>query len=150
MNKEIKKKWLAALRSGKYKQTRNQLREVVADGEDGFCCLGVLCDVVNPNGWDVTHEERAYFCNDSSWVRDATLPPDIQDIADIDEGGDFRLKSLPLRLRLRIQKELPGAALNVSSLSGLNDAGASFELIADIIEADPTWTGEYYEEGDTE
>lgn len=36
-------KWIAALRSGKYKQTRGRLQ----DG-DGFCCLGVLCDSVVP------------------------------------------------------------------------------------------------------
>ena len=32
--------WLEALRSGKYKQTKNTLRT-----PEGFCCLGVLCDI---------------------------------------------------------------------------------------------------------
>lgn len=36
-----RKKWVKALRSGKYKQAEGQLR----DG-DRFCCLGVLCDVL--------------------------------------------------------------------------------------------------------
>jgi hypothetical protein len=40
MKESIKKKWLQALRSGKYKQTAASLQ----DG-DGFCCLGVLCDL---------------------------------------------------------------------------------------------------------
>ena len=40
MNPEIKAKWVAALRSGEYKQGRGQLRS-----EDLFCCLGVLCDL---------------------------------------------------------------------------------------------------------
>jgi hypothetical protein len=40
MNPEIKAKWVAALRSGEYKQGRGQLRS-----EDRFCCLGVLCDL---------------------------------------------------------------------------------------------------------
>ena len=40
MNKEIKRKWIEALRSGEYKQAQHQLR----DG-DRFCCLGVLCDI---------------------------------------------------------------------------------------------------------
>ena len=41
MNKEIKQKWIEALRSGKYKQTRGKLK-----GRNGaFCCLGVLCDI---------------------------------------------------------------------------------------------------------
>lgn len=43
---EVKKKWLKALRSGKYKQTGNQLVEINDDNKPvAFCCLGVLCDV---------------------------------------------------------------------------------------------------------
>lgn len=41
MNQDIKAEWVAALRSGKYEQTNGALK----DG-GGFCCLGVLCDVV--------------------------------------------------------------------------------------------------------
>jgi hypothetical protein len=40
MKKSIKKKWLEALRSGKYKQTVRNLKD-----NNGYCCLGVLCDV---------------------------------------------------------------------------------------------------------
>ena len=40
MNKELKAKWIAALRSGEYPQTRQALRD-----DQGFCCLGVLCEV---------------------------------------------------------------------------------------------------------
>lgn len=40
MNAELKAKWVEALRSGRYSQTRGALRD-----EDGYCCLGVLCDV---------------------------------------------------------------------------------------------------------
>jgi hypothetical protein len=47
MNKEVKKKWISALLSGKYKQGRNSLR----DREEKFCALGVLCDVIDPKGW---------------------------------------------------------------------------------------------------
>jgi hypothetical protein len=42
----IKKRWVEALRSGNYKQTTGALRK-----DDGFCCLGVLCDIVDPKGW---------------------------------------------------------------------------------------------------
>jgi hypothetical protein len=43
----IMKRWVKALRSGKYRQTREQLRAADAEGQptDGFCCLGVLCDL---------------------------------------------------------------------------------------------------------
>lgn len=40
MKKKVKKLWVEALRSGKYKQCKNSLRR----GEK-FCCLGVLCDL---------------------------------------------------------------------------------------------------------
>lgn len=46
MNKTIKAKWIAALRSGKYKQAKGVMREGPASNPKGFCCLGVLCDVV--------------------------------------------------------------------------------------------------------
>ena len=41
MKPEIKKKWLRALRSGKYKQTKEMLHKK----NGGYCCLGVLCDI---------------------------------------------------------------------------------------------------------
>lgn len=40
MNPEIKARWVAALRSGEYKQTRSAMRR---DG--GHCCLAVLCAI---------------------------------------------------------------------------------------------------------
>jgi hypothetical protein len=49
MNPEIKAKWLAALRSGDYKQGYNQLTTV--NGNDvSYCCLGVLCDIAKSEG----------------------------------------------------------------------------------------------------
>ena len=40
MNQEIKAKWVAALRSGEYKQTTGYLEK------NGYhCCLGVLCEI---------------------------------------------------------------------------------------------------------
>lgn len=40
--------WLAALRSGKYKQIKHKLH-----GPDGYCCLGVLCEVAESHGYKV-------------------------------------------------------------------------------------------------
>jgi hypothetical protein len=42
MKKEIRDRWVTALRSGEYEQGRHDLRR-----GDEFCCLGVLCDVMN-------------------------------------------------------------------------------------------------------
>jgi hypothetical protein len=47
MNIEYKAKWLAALRSGEYKQGRKFLKK-----NGSYCCLGVLCDVVDPTKWN--------------------------------------------------------------------------------------------------
>lgn len=41
MKKSIKKRWVAALRSGKYRKGKNSLK--TAHGN--FCCLGVLTDL---------------------------------------------------------------------------------------------------------
>jgi hypothetical protein len=45
MKKEIKEKWLAALRSGEYQKGQNQLRRTVGENKYTYCCLGVLCDI---------------------------------------------------------------------------------------------------------
>lgn len=63
----IKRKWLAALRSGKYKQgtnglRTNSLRSPWRKPFSSFCCLGVLADVVDPEGWQIKrpHDEWAH------------------------------------------------------------------------------------------
>jgi hypothetical protein len=47
---EVKEKWVAALRSGEYQQTKSYLHLVEEDGVDRFCCLGVLCDLAAQEG----------------------------------------------------------------------------------------------------
>lgn len=47
MDAELKAKWVVTLRSGNYKQGSGQLR----NGDNECCCLGVLCDIADPNGW---------------------------------------------------------------------------------------------------
>jgi len=47
MDAEIKAKWVAALRSGEYKQTRHLLRTT----DDKYCCLGVLGTICAPEKW---------------------------------------------------------------------------------------------------
>jgi len=45
MKQDIKDKWVAALRSGNYKQGTGELRKVKDDGCTYHCCLGVLAEV---------------------------------------------------------------------------------------------------------
>lgn len=44
MNPKVKRAWVKALRSGKFKQGTGQLRRD-DDGTVRHCCLGVLCEV---------------------------------------------------------------------------------------------------------
>ena len=50
MNKEIKKIWVQALRSGIYEKTTGKLHKVNEDDDQRFCCLGVLCDIAAMDG----------------------------------------------------------------------------------------------------
>ena len=60
MDKETKDKWVAGLRSGKYKQGRGMLKRNAVGGVK-HCCLGVLCEIsglpitsaINRKGSDV-------------------------------------------------------------------------------------------------
>ena len=45
-NNNLVRRWVAALRGGKYKQAKGRLRK-----EDGYCVLGVLCDLYDPEQW---------------------------------------------------------------------------------------------------
>lgn len=42
--------WIAALRSGEYAQTTGVLMKRGVGA--GFCCLGVACDIVDPDRWE--------------------------------------------------------------------------------------------------
>lgn len=50
MKPEIKSLWVAALRSGKYEQGKGMLAAQDSPAEPvQYCCLGVLCDVMEMN-----------------------------------------------------------------------------------------------------
>lgn len=107
MNPEIKARWVAALRSGEYQQTRKNLRD-----ENGFCCLGVLCDLharETGTGWD-KGLEGDYIYNGTSTF----LPYVVAYWAGLENAH-------------------PVTAGGVS-LADLNDTGHDFNFIADVIE----------------
>jgi hypothetical protein len=58
MKRELKAKWLAALRSGEYKQGKSALKDGFGD-ENKYCCLGVLCEVAGVP-YDKTHRAFAF------------------------------------------------------------------------------------------
>lgn len=55
-NVELARRWIEALRSGKYGQGRKYLRR-----GDNYCCLGVLCDLVDRTKWRTTIAPNEYL-----------------------------------------------------------------------------------------
>jgi hypothetical protein len=109
MNPQIKQKWVSALRSGEYQQTQRYLHK-----EDGFCCLGVLCDLYikeNNVEWELldvsTHYEFQSY--------EKELPLSVIDWAGVEDANPYII----------------GVG---TSLASLNDTGSTFNEIADVIE----------------
>ncbi len=113
VNKELVKKWVAALRSGDYKQGREQLRN-----GDQFCCLGVACDIVK--------EQIGIDWNGDRFDKKLSFLPDSVTgvFGEIDSILDT---TLPITYKTF-------ARIGGKTLIGYNDRGATFEEIADIIE----------------
>lgn len=93
MNQEVKAKWLAALRSGQYKQGPGYLRR-----NDQFCCLGVLCDLFAKEGhgdWQeqpaLAHDQFFRFNARAGGGSMFGLPGAVQEWAGFEEGGSIRV-----------------------------------------------------------
>jgi hypothetical protein len=112
MNKNAKK-WVKALRSGKYKQVTDRLTELDNGKVLGHCCLGVLCELAVKDGvrTQVTNTSfRRLYSNYGT-----ALPPQVQKWAGLRSGyGQFGDVD--------------------ESLADLNDSGKSFKYIARVIE----------------
>ena len=104
MDKQWADKWVQALRSGKYTQVSNGLHT-----DAGYCCLGVLCDVVGEkfDGKD----DGFYACLGSR----GTLPEKV-------------MRTVGMKTATGTYED------NIFSLAEDNDRGESFDGIADIIE----------------
>lgn len=109
MNEELKQQWVEALRSGEYQQTTGCLRDI-----GGFCCLGVLCDILDRSCWDV-HTDDSYGVTDYSYGdgdEDALIPADIseriglprrvqEDLAELNDHG-FSFAEIALHIELEL------------------------------------------------
>jgi hypothetical protein len=112
---DFKAAWVAALRSGEYPQTRGRLRD-----RQGYCCIGVACDVALKMGmlnklsrWHEIDNEIQEFNN--GFISGVGMPPpDVSDAFFVNDGYNF--------------------VSSRGTLDAMNDRGASFEEIADIIE----------------
>lgn len=123
-NREVVKKWLEALESGKYDQGTLTLRDNTVL-PNKYCCLGVLCDIVAKEGvgeWkadpDLSHKTLFRI---SGMGSSAVLPANL---------------SLWLRLHEEVPKyDAPHLTSSMSAkLMSLNDSfGKNFSEISAII-----------------
>lgn len=121
MDAELKKKWLVALRSGDYMQGNDVLRTKA----DGYCCLGVLCNVIDPTRWQLAPKYDHYYAYRFG------------------DGDDTRLDSTEIPTN---DRDWYGISFdNMNQLMVMNDGGRlrpddsvilsqTFEQIADWIE----------------
>ena len=123
MNPDIAKKWAEALRSGEYQQGRGCLHP--ASGK--FCCLGVLCDLFRKETgvgvWQRTEDgcSKLFDLADADENRHGVLPRTVREWAGMrSDSGVIPRASAPPE--------------HCVKLAVLNDEGASFSQIADIIE----------------
>ena len=94
MKPSIKKRWLEALRGGKYKQGRNYLRAKDKNGELHYCCLGVLTDlyIKEHNIQLVTSDEVPPFGQTSGYVGDPIFMVNGGNVTEL--GVDVRLEGM--------------------------------------------------------
>ena len=117
MKPTIKKMWIDALLSGKYKQGKGMLKSPLdKNGGHKFCCLGVLCDLYNEtharklkeSPGKTTHDQLNCILVDGEW---GYLPPRVVAWAGLES-----------------QDPMNGV------LTAENDAGRKFTSIANLIE----------------
>lgn len=104
MNSQIKDEWVAALRSGRFKQTfEGYLRK-----KNGFCCLGVLAQIMGAK-WNELKDNTYYMCDEFGYREQAYLT-------------DFFAKEAGLSSRTQ------------RMLAEMNDEHKTFKYIADWID----------------
>ena len=139
MRKWVADKWIEALRSGEYEQTKGQLRKCGANWEENpkdstFCCLGVLCDVYAQEhaeaDWGVDlkgcHIDRgSLFMNE-----EFHLPRAVREWA----GMNTENGKLPRYVDVSVSYgDGSNRMVDGDNLVDLNDNGCPFVLIADVI-----------------
>ena|SRR3990167_4598159 len=128
MTPEFKKKWIDALRSGKYKQGTDFLCT-----KNGYCCLGIAileCGygftddgyVINKNGYVIKKGGDIIYENKE-------LPDFMQDLLDLDRCG-----TIPNLTTADGKSRYYNRDRNTYTLADLNDYGCTFNQIADVIE----------------
>lgn len=126
MNTRIKELWVKALRSGEYPQDNTYLRT-----SDGYCCLGVLCDLAvqenvihAPLRYDDAGNCNYYWYGEGDDQREDVLPDIVSQWAGLETPGGYP-ENNPI---------VGFPDNNFTTLAELNDTHHTFAEIADIIE----------------
>jgi hypothetical protein len=120
---ELRKKWIAALRSGRYEQGQVYLKSKI-----GYCCLGVAAEVVGEEFQQMSFEpEEWYLIDDDGLAEYSLLPYRVTKAYGLRGSiGNF-LESVDL-----------GRSDSITdSLADMNDRGFTFSEIANFIEQHP-------------
>ncbi len=113
MTPELKAKWLADLKSGKYPKTKGHLKD-----ETGYCCLGVLLETIG-----VGFEDGIVEPDDDGR---ATYEPHQLEGADVHCGNELSYHGLQI-VGLGDQEQ--------NDLVGINDENTTFAEVIAYIEA---------------
>ena len=117
--RENRMAWIAALRSGDYKQGTKVLR----NHSGNFCCLGVLCECAGLEPWDGI-DSLKYGAIGSGTL----APKEAMEWVGLKYCSGEIADNLPVDLDLNS---------NLKSLILINDSGVDFETIAEVIEIEP-------------
>lgn len=121
MDAEIKRKWIADLRSGQFQQVNGFLHHKEPSTGYGYCCLGVLCVSVGAefSDWSGFDEETADY---SSFGDVPVLDGDILSVGEDQELSPSFIRDIGLSQE------------DQKTLIKMNDDGVPFADIADYIE----------------
>ena len=112
MKKDMKKKWIKALRSGQYDQTTGSL--VDPEGKS-FCCLGVLCNIQPGVVWGSRSASIEEFDDPIAFDGNKKI-------------GEFGCLTKTFKKKIGLKEETE------NKLISMNDEGASFDAIANYIQ----------------
>lgn len=141
MNPEIKAQWVAALRSGDYKQGRSELKSYTGY----YCCLGVACDLAVKAG--VTKETyypdiREYRFNSigfqdlsslilpigvAGWLGINSTDPEV-----VVTNTHPKFSQIPAKVGPNVRPHVKSVKVRLSFLN--DQAKFTFNEIADLIE----------------
>lgn len=131
MDQAIKAQWVAALRSGEYKQQQGALHDKPLEpGQpERFCCLGVLCDLAYKAG-AVSRQEGNERYSYGELLYGGILPPEVVQWAKLIDDQDLDGALDPL-----VALDVGYRTHNLTTLN--DDKEWNFNQIADAIEGDP-------------